>query len=106
MGLVKSIGDFGRLPTLHRVGGRVRASGSLDFRNGAGFSDDGMTAVRRALADVGEAPRHEVAGDVGRGCAGLYGDLPIAPVLAMIAGGAPVARLDARSGTDRAVFEA
>jgi hypothetical protein len=32
--------------------------------------------------------------------------LPIAPVLAMIAGGAPVARLDARSGTDRAVFEA
>ena len=46
-----------------------------------------MTAVRRALADVGEAPRHEVAGDVGRGCAGLYGDLPIAPVLAMIASG-------------------
>jgi hypothetical protein len=77
-----------------------------DVRVGAGFSDVGMTAVRRALADVGEAPRHEVAGDVGRGCAGLYGDLPIAPVLAMIAGGAPVARLDARSGTDRAVFEA
>ena len=75
-------------------------------RNGAGFSDVGMTAVRRALADVGEAPRHEVAGDVGRGCAGLYGDLPIAPVLAMIAGGAPVARLGARSGADRAVFEA
>jgi hypothetical protein len=65
-----------------------------------------MTAVRRALADVGEAPRHEVAGDVGRGCPGLYGDLPIAPVLAMIAGGALVARLDARSGVDRAVFEA
>jgi len=65
-----------------------------------------MTAVRRALADVGEAPRHEVAGDVGRGCAGLYGDLPIATVLAMIAGGAPVARLDAGSGADRAVFEA
>jgi hypothetical protein len=75
-------------------------------RFGAGFSDVGMTAVRRALADVGEAPRHEVAGDVGRGCAGLYGDLPIAPVLAMIAGGAPVTRLDARSGADRAVFEA
>jgi hypothetical protein len=65
-----------------------------------------MTAVRRALADVGEAPRHEVAGDLGQGCTGLYGDLPIAPVLAMIAGGAPVARLDARSGADGAVFEA
>ena len=78
----------------------------INFSLGAGFSDVGMTAVRCALADVGEAPRHEVAGDVGRGCAGLYGDLPIAPVLAMIAGGALVARLDARSGADRAVFEA
>ena len=36
-----------------------------------------MTAVRRALADAGEAPRREVAGDVGRGCGSLYGDLPI-----------------------------
>ena len=77
-----------------------------EFQSGAGFSDVGMTTVRHAPADVGEAPRHEVAGDVGRGCAGLYGDLPIAPVLAMIADGAPVARLDARSGAERAVFEA
>ena len=48
-----------------------------DVRVGAGFSDVGMTAVRRALADVGEAPGHEVAGDVGRGCGSLYGDLPL-----------------------------
>ena len=28
---------------------------------GAGFSDVGVTVVRRALADVREAPRHEIA---------------------------------------------
>ena len=75
-------------------------------RVGAGFSDVGVTAVWRALADVGEAPRHEVAGVVGRGCGGLYGDLPIAPAVAVIVGSASVARLDARSGGDRAVFDA
>jgi len=28
---------------------------------GAGFSDVGVTVVRRSLADVREAPRHEIA---------------------------------------------
>jgi hypothetical protein len=65
-----------------------------------------MTTVRHALADVGEAPRHEIAGDVGRGCGSLYGDLPLGTGLAVIPCGAPVARIDVRSGADRAVFAA
>jgi hypothetical protein len=75
----------------------------LDFRIGAGFSDVGVTAVRRVLADVGEAPRHEIAGDVGRGCGSRYGDLPRQRGLAVIGGSAPVARLDASRCSERAV---
>ncbi len=44
-------------------------------RKGAGFSDVGVTRVQLALADVGEAPRHEVAGCGARHCSGFYGDL-------------------------------
>ena len=40
-------------------------------------------AVPRALADVGEAPRHEVAGVGLRRCRKLYGDLPLTQVLAV-----------------------
>ena len=36
-------------------------------RNGAGFSDVGVTRVQRARSDVGEAPRHEIAGRKGAG---------------------------------------
>jgi hypothetical protein len=57
----------------------------LDVRKGAGFSDVGMMALPRALADVGEAPRHEVAGVWLRRCRKLYGDLPLAQVRAVIA---------------------
>jgi hypothetical protein len=42
-------------------------------------------ALPRALADVGEAPRHEVAGVGLRRCRKLYGDLPLAQVRAVIA---------------------
>ena len=59
------------------------------------FSDVGVTAERRVPADVGEAPRHEVAGVVGGRCGGLYGDLPLGPGAAVIVGGATVTGLDA-----------
>ena len=45
-----------------------------------------MMAVPRALADVGEAHRHEVAGVWLRQCRNLYGDLPQTQELAVIAG--------------------
>lgn len=46
---------------------------------GAGFSDVGMMALPRALADVGEAPRQEVVAGVElQRRRNLYGDLPLA----------------------------
>lgn len=42
-------------------------------------------SLPRALADVGEEPRHEVAGVGRRRCRKLYGDLPLTPVRAVVA---------------------
>ena len=55
------------------------------FGLGAGFSDVGMMGRPRALADVGEAPRHEVAGVGVRRCRTLYGDLPLTQARRVIA---------------------
>ena len=50
------------------VNGRYRVvSTYTDGAYSAGFSDVGVTRVQRARSDVGEAPRHEIAGRKGAG---------------------------------------
>ena len=44
-----------------------------------------MMGLPRVLADVGEAPRHEVAGVGVRRCRTLYGDLPLTQARRVIA---------------------
>lgn len=52
----------------------VRFNQVDDDWSGAGFSDVGVTRVQRAGSDVGEAPRHEIAGrKVAGGEAGAMG---------------------------------
>ena len=65
---------------------RTGLSGRLQgVCSGAGFSAVGMITLPLALADVGEAPRHEVAGVGFRRCRRLYGDLPLTQERAVIA---------------------